>query len=125
MVTPGEVDKGTKLKIFAQNIRGLGSKMDELLINCVKDPPHILCLSEHHSPSGIISSVSDDNYNLGAFYSRKINKCGGVCIFLHKSCQYINIDLSCHCREQDFEICAIKLTNSSLNLYVLSLYRSP
>ena len=33
--------------------------------------------------------------------------------------------LSSHCKEQDIEICAIKLAHSSLNLYVLSLYRSP
>src|SRR5215475_9717883 len=115
MVTPSPVGLGneTKLKIFAQNIRGMGNKMDELLLNCIKDPPHILCLSEHHLTLGVIRSVSVDNFILGAFYSRKFTKCGGVCIFLHKSCPYINIDLSCHCREQDIEICAIKLTNSS------------
>ena len=34
------------------------------------------------------------------------------------------MDLSSHCKEQDIEICAIKLAHSSLNVYVLSLYRS-
>ena len=47
MVTPSSVslDNVANLKIFAQNIRGLGNKIDELVINWVNDPPHILCLN--------------------------------------------------------------------------------
>ena len=115
----------TKLKIFSQNIRGLGNKMDELLLYGVNDFPHVICLSEHHLTSEAIRSVTIDNYNLGAFYSRKIAKCGGVCILLHKSCQFTSIDLSHYCSEKNIEICAIKLNNKFLNVYVLSLYRSP
>jgi len=56
MVTPrsDSVGNEAKLKIFAQNIRGLGNKIDELVINWVRDPPHILCLSEHHLSSEVI-----------------------------------------------------------------------
>jgi hypothetical protein len=45
--------------------------------------------------------------------------------YVHKSYQFVNIDLDRHCIEQDFEVCAIKLSNSPINLCVLSLYRSP
>jgi len=65
------------------------------------------------------------NYKLGAYYCRKFTKCGGVCIFLHKSCQSINVELNSHCKEQDIEICAIKLVHSPLNFCILSIYRSP
>jgi len=62
---------------------------------------------------------------LGAYYARRVAKCGSVCIFLHKSCKFVKIDLNSHCIERDFEICAIKLTNITMNLYILSLYKSP
>ena len=37
MVTSPQVGvgRGNKLKIFAQNIRGLGYKIDELLLHCI------------------------------------------------------------------------------------------
>ena len=68
---------------------------------------------------------------MGAYYARRVAKCGSVCIFLHKSCKFVKIDLNSHCIERDFEICAVKLTNIIMNLYIyiyiyiLSLYRSP
>jgi len=68
MLTPRSISLGNEsnLKIFAQNIRGLGNKIDELVINWVKDSPHILCLSEHHLSTEVIQSIIVDNYNLGA-----------------------------------------------------------
>jgi len=126
MVSSGPVSLGNEANLkFAQNIRGLGKKIDELVINWVKDPPHMLCLSEHHLSTEVIQGISVDNYNLGAYYCRKLIKCGGVCIFLHKSYQFINVDLNSHCREQDIEICAIRLVHSPLNFCILSIYRSP
>jgi hypothetical protein len=47
-----------------------------------------------------------------------------VCIFIHKSYQFIKMDLDSHCIEQDFEACAIRFSYSSVNLCVLSVYRS-
>jgi len=127
MVTPRSASLGNEsnLKIFAQNIRGLDNKTDVLVINWVKNPPHIFCLSEYHLSTEVIQNIIVDNYNLGAYYCRKFTKCGGVCIFLHKSYQFINVDLNSHCKEQDIEICAIRLVHSPLNFCVLSTYRSP
>jgi len=101
------VGRGNKLKIFAQNIRGLGYKIDELSLHCINDTPHRICLSEHHLNSDNISSVLMETYNLGSYYARRVAKCGGVCIFLHKSCKFVKIDLNSHCIERDFEICAV------------------
>jgi hypothetical protein len=36
------------LKIYQQNICGLGSKTDELLASLYPNIPDILCISEHH-----------------------------------------------------------------------------
>jgi hypothetical protein len=35
------------------------------------------------------------------------------------------MDLDSHCIGQDFEVCAIKLSHSPVNLCILSVYRSP
>jgi exonuclease III len=95
-----------------------------LVINWREGFSHILCLSEHHLSTEVIQGVTVDNYYLSAYYCRQRTKWGGACIFIHKSYRSINVDLSSCCKEQDIEICAIKLAHSSLNFCVLSLYRS-
>jgi hypothetical protein len=112
------------LQIFSQNVRGLGKKIDELVINWGKDAPHILCMSEHHLTTEAILSLNIDSYKLGAYYCRKITKSGGVCIYVSKSYQYINLDLDNYCSEQDIEVCAIRLEKNSFNLCILTIYRS-
>jgi hypothetical protein len=59
------------LKIFHQNIRGLGNKANELYCHLLEDPPHILCLSEHHLNEQELELVNLTNYSLGASYCRK------------------------------------------------------
>jgi len=117
MVTPRSVSLGNdcNLKIFTQNIRGLDNKTDEMVINWVKDPPHILRLSKHNLSTEVIQSIIVDNYNLGAYYCRNFVICGGICIFLHISYHFINVDLNSHCKDQYIEICAIRLVHSPLN----------
>jgi hypothetical protein len=69
MVIPKSVNPGnvSKLQIFSQNIMGLGTKIDELIVNSVNYVPHILCLSEVNLSMKIIQTTSIDNYNLGAY----------------------------------------------------------
>jgi ribosomal protein S6 len=38
----------TSLKIFHQNIRGLRIELNKLHCHVYFNPPHIMCLSEHH-----------------------------------------------------------------------------
>ena len=80
-------------------------------------------MSEHHLSTEVIQNTIVENYNLGAYYCRKFTRCGGACIFLHKSYQFINVDLNSHCKEQDIEICAKRLVHSPLKF--LFIYRSP
>jgi hypothetical protein len=47
-------------------------------------------------------------------------------IFYDRTDQEFSIfDISHHCKEQDFEICAIQLVTKTANLIILSLYRAP
>jgi hypothetical protein len=41
-------DSNQVSRIYHQNICGLGSKMNDLLISLYPNLPHILCLTEHH-----------------------------------------------------------------------------
>jgi hypothetical protein len=50
-----------------------------------------------------------ENYNLGARYCRKTLEKGGVSIFVHKNIQFTKINLEDYCKDQDLEVCALKL----------------
>jgi exonuclease III len=84
-----------------------------------------LCLTEHHLKYLQIEKAHIENYNLGAHYCRKLHEKGGVAIFVHNSLRFSNIDIAQHCKEQDIEIHALKLSFGSLNIGVLTLYTAP
>ncbi len=50
----------SNLKIFHQNVRGLASKIYELLIALSSYSPHVICLTEHHLRIEEISSARLD-----------------------------------------------------------------
>jgi hypothetical protein len=109
-----QLNKGTVyFKIFHQNIRGLGKKAEELLSHLHPDFLHVLCLTEHH-----LKYLQLENYNLGAHYCRQLCAKGGAAIFVHNSLRYSNINIAQHCKEQDIEICALKLSFGTLNICV-------
>jgi len=89
------------------------------------DFPHVLCLTEHHLKYSQLEKVHIEGYKLGAHFFRQIQEKGGVAIFVHNSLGFINIDIVTHCKAQDIEICALKLSFDTLNIYVLTLYRAP
>jgi len=41
-------DNFCDLKVYHQNIRGLKGKLDQLSNFLYSDPPHIVCITEHH-----------------------------------------------------------------------------
>jgi hypothetical protein len=59
------------LKIFHQDMRGLGNKFNELYCHLHNNLPHILCLSEHHLSESELQLIYLTNYSLGANYCRK------------------------------------------------------
>jgi len=48
MNIPNILHYNQTIKIFHQNIRSLRNKTNELFCCIQEDPPHILCLTEHH-----------------------------------------------------------------------------
>jgi pyrimidine deaminase RibD-like protein len=87
--------------------------------------PHILCFSEHHLKQSELEQFNIDNYRLGALYCRKFLEKGGVCIFVHKNLNYVNINLSEYCKDQHIEACALKLHLTFFNICIIVVYRAP
>jgi len=81
------VDLSNSLYIFHQNIRGLRSKSDELILSFEIDNihPHKLCLSEHHMVEQELLHLTLSGYKLGCSFSRKHLQRGDVCIFFSKT----------------------------------------
>jgi hypothetical protein len=71
------------------------------------------------------SCINIEGYTAGAQYCRVLHEEGGVIIYVHNNLKFTNIDLSKYCKEKDFETCAIKLTVNTLNICIITIYRSP
>jgi hypothetical protein len=65
------------------------------------------------------------SYTLSAKYCRNKLKHGGVCIYVHKSLSCLTIELEKCCKEQDFEVCAIKLYLASVPYCIITICISP
>jgi len=113
------------IKIYHQNIRSLRNKTNELLCHLNHDPPHILCLTEHHLRRDELASLRIENYTLGAYCCRKSKHKGDVCMFVHNSVKFTSLNVDNYCLDQDFETCAIHLNSVYDKLCILAIYRSP
>ena len=98
---------------------------DELTNSMLPNCLHILCFSEHHLKEFELDQSNVDGYRLGARYCRQVVKRGGVCIFVYKTLNYINIDLGKYCKDHDIEVCALKLEMTSFHICIMAVYRAP
>jgi hypothetical protein len=88
--------------------------------------PHVLCcLTEHHLKDYEIDKISIDHYNLGAKFCRQFLKNGRVSIFVHESIKFTNLTLEGKCKEQEIEVCAVKLNLSAIKIIIIAIYRLP
>jgi hypothetical protein len=99
-------------KIFHQNIRGLGTKPNELYCHLQHDLPHILCLSEHHLSEPELQMIHLLNYSLGANYCRKTFLEGSVSMFVHRTLKYSTINIDEYNIDMDNEACTIHLDST-------------
>jgi hypothetical protein len=88
------------LKIYHQNICGLGSKTDELLASLYPNLPDILCISEHYLNLMQIQLISMEDYRLGAEFCRQSFHKGGVCMFIQKQFSFLVINIEKFCKEK-------------------------
>ena len=83
-------DSDQVLRIYHQNICGLGSKTNDLLISLYPDLPHILCLTEHHLRQFQLQLITMHNYIIGAEFSRQSFLKGGGLHFCTKTFTIFN-----------------------------------
>lgn len=114
--------KEAPFKICHQNIRSLRRKYHEMLGHLCPDLPHIICLTEHHMNVLEYNHINLAGYTAGAQFCRALHEKGGVIIYVQDNLKFTNIDLSEYCIEKDFEACAIKLTITSLNICIITIY---
>jgi hypothetical protein len=117
--------RNKSLKIFHQNIRGLGNKANELHCHLCHYLPHILCLAEHHLSVSKLQVTHLTNYSLGARYCRKTFLKGGIIISFYRKLKYNTINIDEHNIDKDTEACAVKLASTFNKLCILVIYRSP
>jgi len=120
-----QVPRNKTLKIYHQYIRYLGNKANELYWHLHHDPPHILCLSEHHLNESELQLIHLTNYSLGANYCRKTLLKGDVSIFAYRNLKYKTINIYEYNIDKDIEACAIQLDSAFNKLCILAIYRSP
>ena len=119
------VPRNKSLKIFLQNIRGLGNKANELYCYSHHDLPHILCLSEHHLSESELQLIHLTNYSLGANYCRENFLKGDVSIFVYRNLKFKSINICEYNIGKVIEACAIQLDSTFNKLCILAIYRSP
>jgi hypothetical protein len=70
-----QVPWNKSLKIFHQNIRGLGNKTNELYCHLHHDLPHILCFSEHHLSESELQLTHLTNYSatVGKLFLKEVS----------------------------------------------------
>jgi hypothetical protein len=98
-----QVPRNKSLKIFHQNIRGLGTKFNELYCHLHHDLSHILCLLEHHLSESKLQLIHLTIYSLEANYCRTTFLKGGVSIFVYRNLKYNTINIDKYNIDKDIE----------------------
>jgi hypothetical protein len=66
-----------------------------------------------------------DGYILGASYCRRFLQKGRSCIYVQDTLSFVSVDLHKFSSDQDIEACAILLTTSLYEIFILSVYKAP
>jgi exonuclease III len=118
-------DINNRFIIYHQNIRGLKSKINEFMLSLPAEAPQLICFTEHHLKDYELNNTHIPKYKLGTSYSRKKLKQGDVCIYVHETLKFTNINLLKYSKEQDIEIAAIQLNIQNEKAIILCIYRAP
>jgi hypothetical protein len=102
-------DMKTQLIIYHQNMRGLKGKINEFVLSLPAEAPHLICFTEHHLKDYEMANKHISTCKLGTTYCRKKLKQGGICIYVHESLKFTNINVLKYSKHQDIEIAAIQL----------------
>jgi exonuclease III len=100
-------------------------KINEFLLSLPTADPHLICFTEHHLKHYELANTHIPNYTLGAKYCRKNLKQGSVCIYVHESLKFSNINLLKYSKEQDIEIAATQFNIHRRKVITICIYRTP
>jgi exonuclease III len=118
-------DINNQFMIYHQNNRSLKGKINEFLLSLPAEVPHLICFTEHNLKDYELVNTHIPKYKLGANCCRKNLKQGGVCIYVHESLKFTNINLLKYSKEQDIEIAAIQLNIQRGKVIIICIYRAP
>ena len=124
MVNDNQRSSSNSITIFHQNICGLKGKTGELISSMSPHFPHILCSSECHLKKFELYQINVNGYRLGTAHCRQVVKRCSVCIFVPENLSYTNIVLGKHCKDQEKEVCVLKLKSTFFNC-IVAVYRAP
>jgi hypothetical protein len=79
--------------------------------------PHLLCINEHHLKDLEMAMMSVEYYKLGAKFCRHYYKNGSI--------DFSTIPTHHICKENNLEICSIKLNIPKIKIAFVTIYRSP
>ena len=88
---------------------------------------HAASMLQHntHEHRGQTSYSGGKIMPLNAQYAIRSLLCPAKINVTHETNLFHYFDMAQHCKEQDIEICALKLSFGTLNICVLTLYRAP
>ena len=89
------------LRIYHQNICGLGTKTNDLLTSLYPNLPHILWLTEHHLRQLQIQHITMDDYNRGVEFSKRSFHKEGVCMFIQEHFPFLVINIEKFCKDKE------------------------
>jgi len=71
------------------------------MLSLPAEAPHLNCFTEHHLKDYELNNTHIPKYKLGTNYCRKNLKQGGVCLYVHETLKFTNINLLKYSKEQD------------------------
>jgi len=95
----------------------------ELELFCSDENIQVICVSEHWLKDDHCNLFIPSGFVKGSLVCRNKTKSGGVSIFVKDIINFVELNLEKYHSEIDFELCGILLDD--LDLYVISVYRSP
>ena len=111
--------------VFHKIVCDLFNKKEELLNSLTRNPPQIICITEHHLVDEDLESITLHPYTFGAKFCGRPHKCGGLCIFVQDNIHCTNINMDRYSNIKDIKICAVKLHILSRTIIIKTVYRSP
>lgn len=114
------------IRLAHQNIQSLKNKIELIEVFLEAEKLDIVCISESWCDDTEMAYIAVSGYKMGSYFSRRLNKHGGVLILVKNSIKFVTVpEISRFCIELIFECACIQLTINNIKTCILCVYRSP